>query len=149
MFMFLGKTVLFLNVSCNVFAMNFHDAQIIMARLLKANGIQNGPKLYLEKNKDNNAYSEGDKIVVYTGMLRYCRNADELALILGHELGHYTQSPYMSSWAAELDADQLGSKYERIAGYNQCKGALAVNRFHEPASDTHPPSDMRYNRIKC
>lgn len=149
MLLFIGRLLLLLCVSFNVFSMNFHDAQTIMAKLLKANGIKNGPKLHLERNRDNNAYYSGNKIVIYTGMLTYCRNADELALVLGHELGHFTQSPYLSPWASEYDADRLGSNYERIAGYNQCKGAALILRYHDGSSDSHPASNERYNRIKC
>jgi beta-barrel assembly-enhancing protease len=35
-----------------------------------------------------NAFASGDKIMITTGMLRFVKNDDELALILGHEIAH-------------------------------------------------------------
>jgi hypothetical protein len=40
-------------------------------------------------NKDIvNALADGEKIMVTTGMLRFCERDEELAVVLGHELGH-------------------------------------------------------------
>lgn len=35
-----------------------------------------------------NAFASGDKIIITTGMLRFVRNDDELAHIIGHEIAH-------------------------------------------------------------
>lgn len=35
-----------------------------------------------------NAFASGDKIIITTGMLRFIKSDDELALVLGHEIAH-------------------------------------------------------------
>ncbi len=45
------------------------------------------PVLIAESNEIN-AYTDGRKIVVFRGMLRFVRNDDELAIVITHELAH-------------------------------------------------------------
>lgn len=41
-----------------------------------------------EKDKEINAYTDGSKIVISRKMLNFVNNDNELALVIGHELGH-------------------------------------------------------------
>lgn len=50
-----------------------------------------GYPVVLSKGQEINAYADGSKIVVTAGMMKFVRNDDELAGILGHELAHNTQ----------------------------------------------------------
>jgi len=43
------------------------------------------------KNDVVNAYADGEKMMITTGMLRFAQQDEELALILGHELAHNTR----------------------------------------------------------
>lgn len=45
----------------------------------------------LEFNQEINAFADGERIVVYYGMMKFVRNDDELAAILAHELAHNTR----------------------------------------------------------
>jgi predicted Zn-dependent protease len=45
----------------------------------------------LANNAMINAYADGQKVVVFSGMLKFVRSDDELAAILGHELAHNSQ----------------------------------------------------------
>jgi hypothetical protein len=47
-------------------------------------------KVELNDNAAVNAFADGDKIVVTTGMIRFVESDDELALVVGHELAHNT-----------------------------------------------------------
>jgi len=42
----------------------------------------------LENSKDINAYADGQRIVVSTGMMQFAKEDTELAVVLGHELAH-------------------------------------------------------------
>lgn len=45
----------------------------------------------LDKNPEVNAYADGEKIVVYMGLMKFVKSDDELAAIVAHELAHSTQ----------------------------------------------------------
>lgn len=42
----------------------------------------------LANNPQINAFTDGKRIVVFSGMMRFCKTDDELAVILGHEMAH-------------------------------------------------------------
>ena len=68
------------------------DAQKELQRIL--DGLQTGSaiqrKIHLVENAMVNAVAlpNGD-IVVFSGLLRECKSENELAMVLGHELGHF------------------------------------------------------------
>lgn len=81
-----------------------------------------------------NAFSNDDYAIMTTAMLRYVRNDDELALVLGHELGHeilghpsFANSRGILSaiglkpstfWRREEAADRLAIRLMAAAGYD-------------------------------
>lgn len=42
----------------------------------------------IQDNSSINAFTDGEKIVVYRGMMRFIRDDDELAMVISHELAH-------------------------------------------------------------
>jgi hypothetical protein len=68
------------------------DAQEVYDNLLKYTGIPSYrmPKLLVITSTQINAYADPTnwQIGLYTGMLQYIKTKDELAAVLGHELGH-------------------------------------------------------------
>jgi Zn-dependent protease with chaperone function len=130
-------------------AATFKDAQGVYNHLIKANGFHLAPKLGLEMNPYPNARASFARITITSGMLKFVHNKDELALILGHELGHFTRIDLSSTPSHEFAADKLGAVYADVAGYNHCTGVAVLKRFNDRASKTHPDSDERYNRLKC
>lgn len=136
-------------ISCNSYSMSFGQAQSIYQRLVATNGIGIYPGLYLNPSSDANASSSPMRIEVTAGMLRFAHNADELALVLGHELGHYVLHHTGSTPSNEFAADRLGAQFEDRAGYNHCNGVQLLYRFHDKADSTHPDSDERYARLRC
>ena len=131
------------------YAMTGGSAYSIYKQIIQANGMKKYPTLVIVKSKVNNAYSGGGKIVVFSGLLRAVANSDELALVLGHELGHYTLGHMMSSPAHEYAADKLGAQYMSRAGYNICRGAYYHAKRHNKDSATHPASYKRYKALGC
>lgn len=132
-------------ISVNTYAMTFEHARDIYKHILKANHIVFAPPLLLDKSLENNAYNTGFTISINQGMLNYVRNDDEMALVLGHELGHSKDGDIDN----ELTADSYGATVIIRAGYNKCIGAQALARLHDVGDSVHPPSTYRVKHLGC
>ncbi len=130
-------------------SMTLGQAKIVYNKLLKANGFKRAPALVLSRSSEVNAFYNGGSIIINRGMLNYVRNAAEVAMILGHELGHHVRHDHGSRPNREYASDLLGAKYMSRAGYNVCLGAKALYRLGSKSSDTHPSSISRYKRLGC
>jgi hypothetical protein len=91
-------------------------------------------RVRLARNPQVNAFSNGHDAIVTTAMLDYVRSDDELALIIGHELGHFilghppmdTGDKLLASvgiraetyWKREEAADRMGIRLMAAAGYD-------------------------------
>jgi membrane-associated protease RseP (regulator of RpoE activity) len=75
------------------------------------------------------AYSEGERIVVYSGLLRFLESDDELAVILGHELAHALLDDGLDPAAVEREADTLGLYLAALAGYDIAVARDLSHRF--------------------
>jgi len=103
----------------------------IYAKLIAQTGqIQDALPLVIQNSGQINAYNNGDVVVIFTGIIDYTQNDDEIALILGHEIAHgmlkhiaYKQfrSSSLDVSVAEGNADKMGAVYMLKAGYNVCK----------------------------
>jgi len=122
-----------------------------------------------------NAYQSvsetGQPIVTITSsMLAELRNADEIALVLGHEMAHHIEDHIarLNRTAArlalrsdggtgqmalveqlkrfELEADALGARIAARAGYDALRGAAVIARLPDPGargSYSHPGTAAR------
>lgn len=77
----------------------------------------------LAQSNQANAFSTGTHVVITSRMLAALRSDDELAIAIGHEfahnlLGHPRNMRGARSRAAEADADRLGLRLARAAGYD-------------------------------
>jgi len=107
-----------------------------------------------------NAWSMlGGKIVVYSGMLNLDLTDDELAAVLGHEIGHslreHAREVLPSRQQAEVEADILGLELAARAGYDP-RAALTLwkkmNAATEPGTTgwlaTHPSNEVRLRDLE-
>lgn len=107
-----------------------------------------------------NAYTDGNKVVIYRGIINYAQNEDEVALILGHEVAHgmlrhvyYHQfhSSTLEITAAEANADKLGAVYIMKAGFDICKGREFWKRMLKQSGNyqgqDHPNYSYRYDEL--
>lgn len=96
-----------------------------------------------------NAYVSDGRIKVCLGMLRFVQSDDELAVVLGHELGHLPTSAEHGllgggQIGAEREADIRGLFYAHRAGYDIKSGARVFERMAVELSsglqeaDSHP-----------
>lgn len=109
-----------------------------------------------------NAFARRQGIVLPTGMLRFLRNEHELAIVLGHEIGHVVRSHLTGIYARgrfdprfardlEREADRFGLELVDRAGYNPAAGITLWERFGAIVGRpfgrewlaTHPPSRER------
>ncbi len=90
----------------------------------------------------------GGKVGVYTGLLRLAKSDDELAIVMGHEIGHVTarhgaerisQGILVAGAGVLLDASTKDNKNHDLllAGYGLAStgGILAFSRKHESEAD--------------
>jgi hypothetical protein len=91
-------------------------------------------RVRLARNPQVNAFSNGHDVVVTTALLDFVRSDDELALIIGHELGHFilghppmeTGDKLLASigiraetyWKREEAADRMAIRLMAAAGYD-------------------------------
>ena len=105
------------------------------------------PELVL--NTAWNAAAVGRRVVVFSELIRAAKNDDEIAAIVGHELGHKVLGHSGSSPDAEADADYFGLYLSARAGYSPEAGAEVWRRRarSEPwnlvGSSTHPSAPQR------
>lgn len=70
-------------------------------KLLESNNVQKGVKFVVNTENVVNAYTDIEyAVTVYKGIIDYCSNEDELAFIIGHELGHADQNHVLKSVGA-------------------------------------------------
>ena len=126
-----------------------------------------GYNIRLSQTSTINAYADGKNITMTAGMMNFVRNDDELALIVGHELGHNTMGHIRKivgniifslggtryTRPFESESDYVGMYYISRAGYS-LEGVedfwrrLAVTNPKYIARDkTHPRYPNRYLSI--
>ena len=133
----------------------------VLAKMKKANGLDGIFSVYLIKDKENNAFSSvGGRLYLTTGMLKFLRNDDELAWVLGHEMAHLTcghcdRKAKMLHLAGgfgdivetgasvglmltapfgqgdEYEADSKGRQYAKDAGYDPGAAVEVLRRFKQ------------------
>lgn len=110
-----------------------------------------------------NAYNDGSKIVIYTGLINSTDSWDEVALVLGHEIAHGTlwhlkmigewnvAKTELESSVLEANADKLGAVYMMKAGYSICKGREIFKSWLKERGDYqgggHPGFAYRYSQL--
>lgn len=115
----------------------------ILMRLLLA--MRNPPTVTVKVVESDgvNAFVDRDGTIgVPLGMLRFAESDDELAVVLGHELGHLPTSRAHGLLAStrnyhERDADIRGLVYAHRAGYDIREGAKVFERMATELASWH------------
>ncbi len=124
-------------------------------------------KIKLSNSTAINAFANGNTITVTSGMLNFVKSDDELALLVGHELGHNTMGhirKIISNFVLtgfntkytrpfESEADYVGMYYLNRAGYSDdnvedfWRRLSTINPKSITRAKTHPTFPDRYLRI--
>jgi len=126
-----------------------------------------GYEVRLAQTSTINAYADGRHITMTTGMMNFVKNDDELALIVGHELGHNTMghipkivTNFILSFGGtrftrpfESESDYVGMYYMVRAGYSPegvedfWRRLAVTNPKYVAQAKTHPTYPNRYLSI--
>lgn len=99
-------------------------------------------KLHLVRNSEVNAFALPDNhLVIYTGLLEYCENAEEVAGVMAHEIGHLEHNHVMKKLAKEIGMEMLFAIAGGDAGFEISRqtakllSSTAFDRRHEREAD--------------
>jgi hypothetical protein len=126
-----------------------------------------GYNIRLSQTSTINAYADGKNITMTAGMMNFVKNDDELALIVGHELGHNTMGHIRKivgniifslggtryTRPFESESDYVGMYYISRAGYslegveNFWRRLAVTNPKYIARDKTHPRYPNRYLSI--
>ena len=84
-----------------------HQANEVLCKAIGINPSQ--IKVHVIYNSEVNAFALPDSnLIVYTGLIAYCKNADEMAGVMGHELGHISEGHVMKKLVKEVGLTMIG-----------------------------------------
>lgn len=132
-----------------VYASTFKEAQEVFAKLQNLTGYH----IVLKYSKDSvsNAYSTANCVIITQGMLNDCTNNGQLAMVLGHELGHYIMQDYRvkDNKSIELRADKLGYTFCKKLGYRDCLSfpKMMKARYGDKEGMSHPSWSKRIKEL--
>jgi len=121
---------------------NFERVNTIGRNLLTKNNLPNNIKFVVQQSDDINAFAniEGE-VWVFTGLLKFVTNDDELAAVIAHEIGHIVnhhvakQNTVNTLGGGFLSWLGLGGKAQTAATTAATMGLLKMSRTDEYESD--------------
>lgn len=128
------------------------DVGEVYLKLLKHTGAPHMiPNVVVQENILINAWINPDTLTITTGMLQFLEGKDELAVILGHEMGHLMLQHFDvegDSRLHESNADKYGIYLVLRAGYDICAAKKIWTKMKETNGDqimtqSHPSPAQR------
>ena len=80
-------------------------------------GCPQGALVYPSTSIDTGHHRNKEELTIPTGLLRFARDEDELAIAISHQIGHHLL-PSMRKLAYEIEADEIGLRIAHAAGYD-------------------------------
>ena len=95
-------------------------------KLLESNNIQKNVTFKVDMDNVANAYTDIEYVVtVYKGIIDFCSNEDELAFIIGHEMGHASQNHVLKAVGANYAGNLAVNAAVRGASWAATKSGFA------------------------
>ena len=139
-------------VNCSYASVTWKQANEVFQRLEQVN--YSSAPLWYDDSDEVNAEATITGVHINKGMLQFLDNEDQLAEILGHELGHlhYGDIWHKHTKYMESRADLYGFELSKAAGFNACNGAEVLHNFEvvfgDEDSNTHPRNSIRYDALE-
>ncbi len=118
--------------------------------------------IYLDTMPVPNAFTDGDDVLILAGILDVARTQSELAIVIGHELGHVIEEKRLGAkhreadpMRAEMEADRIGLYLAARAGYDIRGGTIVMERIvadyplAAAGGEHHPSSLLRIAAMKA
>lgn len=117
----------------NYSAMTVPEMQALVTqigtKILKANAVDTPVKFVLINENVANAYTDAaDTVAVYSGLFKYCQNEDELAFVIGHEIGHAAKNHVIRGFVRDVAA-QTGANVAKKTASNALKKSGFAGKF--------------------
>ncbi len=144
----------------------FTNAQVeeVYHSLYIQSGLGSKPPLIILDSPILNAWTDGQTVNITTGLLNKMNTVDEVAMVLGHELGHVINydiqhgameqvlNYHINQSYKEAAADKIGAFIMMRAGYDECKGARIMKVFRDnfgsdAAGEWHPDNAFRVDEL--
>lgn len=98
------------------------------------------PEVLVHDADSVNAYTDGRRVVITAGMMRFIESDDDLALIVGHELAHITRGHIEAQQGNMLIGALIGAVAGGLAGVDMTQagadiGAMAFSQEFEAEAD--------------
>lgn len=134
-------------------------AQEIYTQLLKYTGVTGylNPKINIINSGLINAWTDGESVNITVGMLNFIKNNDELALVIGHEighviLGHLVVDDGIDQRLKEANSDKYSIYLMLRAGYNVCNAdelwkRLVLIEGNDILTSSHPSGKDREDSL--
>jgi predicted Zn-dependent protease len=132
------------------------DVQEVYNNLQKYTGLPGQiPPVTVLDDPQINAWMTPDGMFVTTGILHFVKNKDELAAVMGHEMGHYVLQHFQldgDSRLHEANADKFGLFVMMRAGYDPCVIEGLWQRMgrvfgDDILTDSHPSPSQRADEM--
>lgn len=124
-------------------------------RLCEDNGVDfTRIKIHIIKSEEVNAFALPDhNMVIYTGLIEYAKNAEEVAGVMAHEIGHMEKNHVMKKLAKEIGIAMLWTIAGGDAGFEIMKetarvlSSSAFDRSQENEADLYAVEMMARSNI--
>ena len=101
-------------------------------------------KIHVIRNSEINAFALPDnQMVIYTGLIEYAENAEEVAGVMAHEIGHLEKNHVMKKLVKEIGLEMLFAMAGGDAGFEIARetgktlSSSAFDRKHEREADEY------------
>ena len=101
-------------------------------------------KVHIIRHSDINAFALPDNhMVIYTGLIEYADNAEEVAGVMAHEIGHMEKNHVMKKLVKEIGLEMLFAMAGGDAGFEIARetgktlSSSAFDRKHEREADEY------------
>jgi predicted Zn-dependent protease len=119
-------------------------------RICAANNVAyDSIKVHIVRNSEINAFALPDRnLVIYTGLLEDAKNAEEVAGVIGHEIGHMEKEHVMKKLVKEIGLSLLfivtggNENFEVVKEAGRLLSSTAFDRSQEKEADDYAVEAM-------